>query len=73
MEKFQITTLSPPKVWVSGFMSVNRNGILVSAIMKKWYNETNFLPSEIIKMKTIHAILLYSLVNSMEYFLNVFQ
>ena len=28
----------PPKVWVSGFPSVNRNGISVSAIMKKLKN-----------------------------------
>ena len=33
MEKFQIT--NPPKVWVSGFPSVNRNRISASAIMKK--------------------------------------
>ena len=26
---------TPPKVWVSGFLSVNGNGISVSAIMKK--------------------------------------
>ena len=32
-EKFQIT--DPPKVWVSGFLSVDGNGISVSAIMKK--------------------------------------
>ena len=31
-EKFQITKL--PKVWVSGFSSVDRDGISVSAIMK---------------------------------------
>ena len=33
MEKFQIT--DPPKVRVSGFPSVEGNGISVSAIMKK--------------------------------------
>ena len=33
MEKFQIT--DRPKVWVSGFMGVNGNGISASAIMKK--------------------------------------
>ena len=32
MEKFQIT--DPPKVWVSGFPSVDGNGISLSAIMK---------------------------------------
>ena len=32
-EKFQIT--ASPKVWVSGFLSVNGNKILASAIMKK--------------------------------------
>ena len=36
MEKFQIT--DPPKVWVSSFPSVNINGILLSAIMKKLKN-----------------------------------
>ena len=33
MENFQIT--DSPKVWVSGFLSVNRNGISVFTIMKK--------------------------------------
>ena len=33
MEKFQIT--NPPKVWVSGFLSVDRNRISALAIMKK--------------------------------------
>ena len=28
----------PPKVWVSNFSSVNRNGISASAIMKKYKN-----------------------------------
>ena len=35
-EKFQIT--DPTKVWVSGFPSVNRNGILASSIMIKLKN-----------------------------------
>ena len=35
-EKFQIT--DPAKVWVSSFMSVNRNGIFALAIMKKLKN-----------------------------------
>ena len=33
MEQFPIT--DPPKVWVSGFPSVDGNGISASAIMKK--------------------------------------
>ena len=33
-EKFQIT--DPPKAWISGCLSVNRNGISASAIMKNW-------------------------------------
>ena len=41
MEKFPITE-PPPKVWVSGFPSVNGNGISVSAIMKKLKNGCNF-------------------------------
>ena len=32
-EKFPIT--DPPKVWVSSFLSVDRNGISALAIMKK--------------------------------------
>ena len=40
MEKFQIT--HPPKVWVSGFLSVNGNGISVLAIMKKLKNGCYF-------------------------------
>ena len=31
----------PPKVWLSGFPSVNRNGKLVSAIMKNQKNGSN--------------------------------
>ena len=34
MEKFQITE-PPPKVWVSGFLSVDRNGISPLAIINK--------------------------------------
>ena len=41
MEKFQIT--NPPKVWVSAFSSVNGNGILVSAIIKKLKNGCHFI------------------------------
>ena len=41
MEKFQIT--EPPKVWVSGFLSVNGNRISVSAIMKKLKNGCHFI------------------------------
>ena len=41
MEKFSIT--NPPKVWVSGFLSVNRNRISVLAIMKKLKNGCHFL------------------------------
>ena len=37
MEKFEIT--DPPKVWVSGFLGVDGNGISVSAIMKKLKND----------------------------------
>ena len=40
-EKFQIT--DPPKVWVSGFLSVNRNGISPSAIMEKLKNGCHFI------------------------------
>ena len=36
--KFKLLTTPPPKVWVSGFLSVNRNGMSVSAIMKKLKN-----------------------------------
>ena len=41
MENFQIT--DPPKVWVSGFLSVHRNRILVSAIKKKSKNVHHFV------------------------------
>ena len=41
MEKFIIT--NPPKVWVSGFPSVDGNGISVSAIMKKLKNGCHFI------------------------------
>ena len=40
-EKFQIT--EPPKVWVSGFPSVNRNGISALAVMKKLKNGCHFV------------------------------
>ena len=40
-EKFQIT--DPPKVWVSGFQSVDGNGISVSAIIKKLKNGCHFV------------------------------
>ena len=40
MEKFQIT--DPPKVWVSSFLSVNRNRISALAIMKKLKNGCHF-------------------------------
>ena len=40
-EKFQIT--DPPKVWVSGFPSVNGHGISASAIMKKLKNGYHFV------------------------------
>ena len=43
-EKFQIT--NPPKVWVSGILSVNGNGIPVSAIMKKFKNGRHFVNIE---------------------------
>ena len=39
-EKFPIT--NTPKVWVSGFLSVNGNGISVLAIMKKLKNGFHF-------------------------------
>ena len=39
-KNFQL--LTPPKVWVSGFPSVGRNGILASAIMKKFKNGCHF-------------------------------
>ena len=42
MEKFQITD-PPPKVWVSSFLSVNRNGISALAIMKKLKNGCHFV------------------------------
>ena len=41
-EKFQITN-PPPKVWVSGFPSVDGNGISLSAIMKKLKNGCHFV------------------------------
>ena len=34
MDKFQIT--KPPKVWVSGFLSVNGNGILAPTIIENF-------------------------------------
>ena len=37
MDNFQITD-PPKKAWVSGFLSVNRNGISMSAIMTKSKN-----------------------------------
>ena len=43
-KKIQIT--KPPKVWVSGFLSVDRNGISVSAIMKKLKNGSHFMEME---------------------------
>ena len=41
MENFHIT--DPPKVWVSGFPSVDGNGISLSAIMKKLKNGCLFV------------------------------
>ena len=41
MENFQIT--DPLKVWVSGFPSVDGNGISPSAIMKKLKNGCHFV------------------------------
>ena len=41
MEKIQIT--DPPKVWISGFLSVNKNGISALAIMKKLKNGHYFI------------------------------
>ena len=40
-ETFQITT-TPPKVWISGFLSVDRNRISMSGIMKKLKNGCHF-------------------------------
>ena len=40
-EKFQIT--DPHNVWVSGFLSVDGNGISVLAIMKKLKNGHHFI------------------------------
>ena len=42
MENFQITD-PPPKVWVSGFPSVDGNRISLSAIMKKLKNGCHFI------------------------------
>ena len=42
MEKFQFTNPSP-KVWVSGFPSVKRNGISALAIMKKLKHGCHFV------------------------------
>ena len=39
-KNFQL--LTPPKVWVSSFLSVNNNGISVSVIMKKLKNGCHF-------------------------------
>ena len=44
-EKFQIT--DSPIVWVSGFLSIDRNGISVSAIMKKLKNGSHFVNIDI--------------------------
>ena len=41
MEKCQITDL--PKVWVSGFLSVDGNRISVLVIMKKFENGCHFI------------------------------
>ena len=41
MENFPNT--NPPKIWVSGFPSVDGNGILASAIMKKLKNSHHFV------------------------------
>ena len=40
-KNFQL--LTPTKVWVSGFLSVNRDGISPSAIMKKLKNGCHFI------------------------------
>ena len=40
-EKFQMT--NPPKIWVSGFPSVDGNRISASAIMKKLENGSHFV------------------------------
>ena len=42
-EKFQITESPSPKVWVSGFLSVDGNGISVSVIMEKSKNGHHFI------------------------------
>ena len=47
MEKFQIT--NPLKVWVSGFLNVDRNGISASAIMKKLKNGHHFVNIDCMK------------------------
>ena len=41
IENFQI--IDPLKVWVSGFLSVDGNGISVSAIMRKLKNGCHFI------------------------------
>ena len=41
-ENFQITNI-PPKVWVSSFPNVHRNGMSVLAIMKKLKNGCHFI------------------------------
>ena len=43
IENFQIPDPPFPKVWVSGFPNVDRNGISVSDIMKKYKNNYHFV------------------------------
>ena len=43
-EKFKLPT---PKVWVSGFLSINRNGISVLPIMKKSKNGHHFINTDL--------------------------
>ena len=38
LPRAKLLITDPAKVWVSGFLSVNRNGKLLSTIMENWKN-----------------------------------
>ena len=45
----KLTITDPPKIWVSGFPSVNRNGKLALVIMKKWKKMALAFPKSILE------------------------